>query len=175
MVDENGKRWRPVIAALANPVVRVAFGLLAVGGGLDGYLADKSPSRRRHIVDALTASGIVRGDDQALTLRAEVFAEILADAAPRRATGVERFLVDGRIAQYPGSSSERDLVLQWVAVRVLAPGETVSEAVLNGRLRVLADDTALLRRYLVDAGLVERRQDGSEYALSEVAAGATRG
>lgn len=67
------------------------------------------------------------------------------------------------------------MLLQWVAVRVLAPGETVSEAVLNGRLRVLADDTALLRRYLVDAGLVERRQDGSEYALSEVAAGATRG
>ena len=31
MVDENGKRWHPVIAALANPDVRVAFGLLAVG------------------------------------------------------------------------------------------------------------------------------------------------
>lgn len=166
MADQAGNCWRPVIAALANPEVRVAFGLVLVGGDIDGYLGEKSPSRRRRIIDALTSSGIVEVAGSAMVLKADEFAEILGDAAPKKATGIGRFLADGRIAQYPASPQDRAALLQWVSGRVLEPGETISEAELNGRLRVLADDTALLRRQLVDAGLVERRPDGSEYALA---------
>jgi len=36
---------------------------------------------------------------------------------------------------------------------------------LRERLAAFSDDTAVLRRYLVDHGLAERRADGSQYAL----------
>lgn len=172
MTQETGNRWRPVIAALANPDVRVAFGLLLGGGDVAGYLDAKSPSRREYIVRVLTATGAVRDDGGVLALEPTVFADILADVSPRKAAGIGRFLVDGRITQYPASLRERDDLLRWAAKRVLDRGETISESVLAGRLRVLADDTALLRRYLVDAGLVDRSRDGSAYSLSDARADA---
>ncbi|MBD3751379.1 MAG: DUF2087 domain-containing protein [Micrococcales bacterium] len=167
MTQETGNRWRPVIAALANPDVRVAFGLLLGGGDLTAYLDAKSPSRRAHIVRVLTASGAVRAEGGVLALEPTVFADILADVSRRKAAGIGRFLVNGRITQYPASLRERDDLLRWVAERVLEHGETVSEPVLTGRLRVLADDAALLRRYLVDAGFVDRSRDGAAYTLNE--------
>lgn len=170
MTQQTGNRWRPVIAALANPDVRVAFGLLLMGGDAAGYLDAKSPSRREHIVRVLTATGAVRDDGGVLALEPTVFADILADVSPRKAAGIGRFLVDGRITHYPASLRERDDLLRWVVGRVLEHGETVSEPVLTGRLRVLVDDTALLRRYLVDSGLVDRSRDGAAYTLRGEAA-----
>ena len=50
---------------------------------------------------------------------------------------------------------------------MLKSGEVVSEREMNERLSVHSEDVAALRRYLVDAGLVERTATGSEYALPE--------
>lgn len=47
------------------------------------------------------------------------------------------------------------------------PGETLAEHDVNGRLLPYSEDVAVLRRYLVDASLLERRVDGSQYALVE--------
>lgn len=154
--------WRPILAALASPDTRRAIGLLIVDGDLEGFLGSVSPSRRRHIVDTLRRAGIV-GDD--LALRDEVFAEILRREPARKATGIDRFLRHGRIAQYPANLVERERLLRWVAARALGPGEVIGEREINERLAAFSDDTAVLRRYLVDLGIVERRRDGTEYAL----------
>jgi hypothetical protein len=53
-----------------------------------------------------------------------------------------------------------------VAGQALAPHEVVDERGMNERLAAFSDDTAVLRRYLVDIGIIERRRDGSEYALA---------
>lgn len=50
------------------------------------------------------------------------------------------------------------------ALVVFADSEVVDERELSERLLRFGDDPALLRRYLVDFGLVERPRSGSEYA-----------
>lgn len=81
-------------------------------------------------------------------------------------SGVARFLrKDGRIDRYPARQAPRRMLLEWVAGRVLAPGEALDERSFNARLAGFADDHVMLRRYLVDAGLVERAPDGSAYFL----------
>lgn len=161
-MSATGQEWRPIIAALANPDMRRVIGLLIVGDDVEGFLARRSPSRRRHTVAALRRAGIV---DEDLTLREDVFERVLRREPARRATGIDRFLRDGRIAQYPANPSERERLLRWVAARALRPGEVIDEREINARLAAFSDDTAVLRRYLVDLGLVERRRDGTEYAL----------
>ncbi|MER7798430.1 DUF2087 domain-containing protein [Microbacterium sp. NPDC096154] len=160
--------WRPIIAALANPDSRQVIGLLILGEDPTPFLATRPPSRRRHIVDSLRRAGVIaEQDDGSLALVDTVFERALRREPARRATGVERFLRDGRILQYPANLAERESLLRWVAERALAPDEVVSERGMNERLRAFSDDTAVLRRYLVDFGIVERRRDGTEYALAE--------
>lgn len=159
--------WRPVVAALANPDTRAVIGLLITGGDVEAHLAELSPSRRRHVVATLVRAGIA---DESLAFRPGVFDELLRREPARKATGIDRFLRGGRIAQYPAKPVERAELLRWVAARALRPGEVIPEREMNERLAAFSDDTAVLRRYLVDAGLVERRRDGTEYALAAGAA-----
>lgn len=159
--------WRPILAVMAKPETRRVVGLLIVGEDPVPFLDAQSPSRRRHIVESLMRSGVVVESDGALTLVEDAFKKALATAGSRRATGAERFLRDGRIVQYPASPAERERLLHWVAMRMLKPGEVVDEREIGERLRAFSDDAAVLRRYLVDFGIVERRSDGSQYALAQ--------
>lgn len=156
--------WRAVIAALANPEMRTVVALLTLGQDAEAYLAERAPSRRRHLVQGLRAAGLVADEDGRLVLREAVFGDLLRQDAVVRPTGVDRFLRDGRIVQYPSSAVDRAALLTHVAERVLDPGEVVDERTINERLAAFVDDVAVLRRSLVDHGLVERRADGSEYA-----------
>ena len=159
--------WRPVIAALANPEMREVVALLILGQDAESFLSERSPSRRRHIVEGLRTAGLV---DHGMRLRDEVFGELLRASAPVRPTGVERFLRDGRIDRYPSSAADRAELLAYVVERTLRADEVLTERDFTERLASLSDNPAALRRYLVDAGLVERRRDGSEYARAQSAA-----
>jgi hypothetical protein len=75
----------------------------------------------------------------------------------------ERFLDRGRLVRTPRRHADRDLVLEHLASRALAPGEACSEVELTERLADLTADPVRLRRDLVEAGLVGRRADGSIY------------
>ncbi len=75
----------------------------------------------------------------------------------------ERFLVRGRLGASPRRAADRDLVLEHVASRVLAPGEWADEREVTQRIEALADDPVRRRRDLVQAGLLGRRADGSVY------------
>lgn len=75
----------------------------------------------------------------------------------------ERFLEHGRLLRSPRRAQDRDLVLEHLAPRVLAPGEWADEREVTDRLAALVADPVRIRRDLVEAGLVGRRGDGSVY------------
>jgi hypothetical protein len=165
--ESESAQWRPLVAALANDDARRVFARLVLGVEEEDPFAGLSPSRRGHVRNQLEGAGLIREVNGAVVLTPDVFAETLRRVAVRRPTGIQRFIRDERIVQYPAKPAERLELLQWVARSVLQPGEVVAEANMNERLSVHADDVAALRRYLVDAGFVERTATGSEYALPD--------
>lgn len=162
-VDQSN-RDRALIAVFANPDTRRVAARMMLGESLQLCLSDVSPSKSRRITSALSNSGLIARSDHAF--RPEVFREVLEATPVTKRVGLDRFLDGTRIRQYPASLAERGELLEWVARRALNPGEVVPEREINDRLREYSDDVAVLRRYLVDFAFIERRTDGSEYALS---------
>lgn len=78
---------------------------------------------------------------------------------------LDRWLVDGRIAVYPRRAAARRALLEHVVAEAIGRDEGLGEPQVNQRLRAFTDDTATLRRYLVDHGLLVRSRDGSVYYL----------
>jgi hypothetical protein len=70
------------------------------------------------------------------------------------------FVVDGRLRQIPAKVSKRLVVLDWLA-QDFEIGTHYSEAMVNLILGKRHPDVAALRRYLVDAGFLDRA--GGEY------------
>lgn len=161
---EPSDRWRPLIALLANPETRRVAAEVMLGSTIDSATANLSPSRRRRVTDAVVRSGLVEPTTQRLS--PEVFRTILESAAVPKREGVERFVDGQRIRQYPANLEERGELLAWVARNVFDAEEVLTEREVNARLLPYSEDVAVLRRYLVDYQLVERRADGTEYALT---------
>jgi len=83
-----------------------------------------------------------------------------------RPRGPERFLdSDGRIDRYPAQAAGRLAVLRHVAGRAFSPDTVLRERDVNEQLEPDAPngDVAVLRRYLVDHGLLRRTASGSEH------------
>jgi hypothetical protein len=163
---------RRLAAVLADPEMRAAYARVVLGSPLDDALAHLSPARRRKASAALVGSGLVTvAADGTTTAPDAVFRAILAQQpATPPAQGVERFLRDGRIAQWPASPGDLEALLRHVVAQVLDTHEVLDEKALTERLLRLTDDHALLRRHLVDAGLVLRTRSGSEYARADASA-----
>lgn len=159
--------WRPVLAALADDDARLVYCRMVLGGSMAEAIADVPVKKRDRVLRSLRNAGLVTvpGQNGAVSVGAP-FAGILAADPVRKAEGVDRFMKDGRIDRYPMTASERHALLLHVAERALRPGEDLSEAQVNERLRVFTDDHVTLRRYLVDAGILERTRSGTSYALS---------
>ena len=65
------------------------------------------------------------------------------------------FVVDGRLTSIPTSHSKRLVILDWLA-QLFEPGRRYSEQMVNLMLGKHHPDTAALRRYMVDAGFLDR-------------------
>ncbi|WP_306233442.1 DUF2087 domain-containing protein [Agrococcus beijingensis] len=157
--------WRPIVATLADEARRLAWARVVTGA------ADGSPvalagltTRERRALEALERAGLVtlRGG---LALPADPLTPLLGHRPA--ASGIERFVHQGRIAAWPKRPSDRAALLAWAAERAVAPGAAVSEREVTERLAAVADDPVGLRRDLVDAGLLERQPDGSAYRLGQ--------
>ena len=175
MTEElSARAWRPILAALANDSARQLFSRLVVGGTEAGavYLSTLSPSRAAHVRSILLAAGMARTDeDGRLEADTAVFARVLTRTSTTSAPkGVERFLTaDGRIRTYPANLEERGRLLRLIAERAVSADEVLTEAEMNERLSAFSLDVAVLRRYLVDYGELERTRNGSEYARARSA------
>jgi DNA-binding transcriptional ArsR family regulator len=73
---------------------------------------------------------------------------------------------DGRFTAFP-SQQKKFLVLLRHAVAAFQPGMRYKEAEVNEILLRFNDDTAMLRRSLVESGLMEREGGGGAYWRSE--------
>jgi hypothetical protein len=79
---------------------------------------------------------------------------------PDAALTLSRHLdADGRLIAIPRKRAARLLVLRHMA-DAIEPGVDHEETAVNARLRPFSDDVAMLRRYLVDEGLLVRRPPG---------------
>lgn len=160
---------RRLLAALANAQARRVFAEISVGGTPGSSL---SPAKLERALALLDQAGLVETveteGDVRYRIREHAFRDALASlsSAPSP-SGVERFLTsDGRIDRYPAREANRLEVLAWVATRVLETSERVAERELNERLARFTGDVPMLRRYLVDSGIMGRTSDGSAYWLA---------
>ncbi|HEX4443827.1 MAG TPA: DUF2087 domain-containing protein [Galbitalea sp.] len=152
------EEWRRVVAVLADPVRRRLYAGVVLGVPVDVPVKKKDKALK-----ALVAAGLLRADGDEYVAVDGAFAELLAASPVVTRTGVERFVRDGRIEQYPVKVGDRVEVLVWARDRVLPEAGEISERKFGERLSELTGDVATLRRYLVDAGLVERDAAGSRY------------
>jgi biotin operon repressor len=73
---------------------------------------------------------------------------------------------DGRIKAFP-VQRKKELALLRHVVRAFEPGRRYAEKEVNALLRRFSDDTARLRRYLVEFGFMNRQGGGGEYWVEE--------
>ncbi len=95
--------------------------------------------------------------------RLEADAPPAADEARVKRT-LRVFDADGRILRWPGKRSQQELCL-WFLWSKIPAGQHFSERQMGVFLNALHlfGDPALLRRDLVDLGLMRRNRDGSDY------------
>jgi hypothetical protein len=151
------------MAALANRDARTAYAQIVLG---EEVLADAKEQRRNRAIALLLEAGLVERTGSDTYQAAEtVFRELLSQQPKRQPkTGVDRFLRLGQIDRYPANAADRRELLAWIVSQAIQPGEDLTERQVNVRLLSYTDDVVLLRRYLVDFGLLERTASGSSYS-----------
>lgn len=162
----SGPHWRRVVAALANNDARTAYAQIVLGAKLPDVVAELNARRRDSAIAALLESGLVeRNADNELEASETIFSDLLTQQPRRQAqTGLARFMRLGRIERYPANTAERRELLAWIVGEAIEPGEHLTEKQVNERLLSYSDDVVMLRRYIIDFGLLERTPSGSSYS-----------
>ncbi|SEB37827.1 hypothetical protein SAMN04489806_0294 [Paramicrobacterium humi] len=160
MTEESSISWRAVVAALANAEARRAYAHVVLGHDV----ADAPPKSVRQ----LERAGLIVADGDRFIADGSALRTLLRETAEESPqAGPERYLRrDGRVDRYPSKPDDRVELLGFIAAHVIAPDERLAEPELNERLLRFDEDTARLRRHLVDYGVLSRTPSGSEYALS---------
>ncbi|GAA1349814.1 DUF2087 domain-containing protein [Falsarthrobacter nasiphocae] len=159
----------PLLAALANENARRALALAILGQlgpeGVPGLPPRKSATAIERARPFLRPDG-----DGGFTFDESVVVALMragAEARSSESAAIPGFEAhcgqDGRLVSYPAKPGRRGPLLAALADRALGPGRTYTEPEVNEALAAVAEDVVTLRRYLVDAGLLERSVDGGEY------------
>lgn len=147
--------WRGLVAALLNEDLRAEYARIVL---------QSEPLNDRRTTQ-LVQAGLVEfhaGRPVPATARLRMMLDDRSAERPQQGPG--RFLrEDGSVDRYPSQQAARVELLRHIAVQVLGADERISEQALNERLRRFDSDTALLRRYFVDYGILARTRSGSEY------------
>ncbi len=118
-------------------------------------------------LERLIAGGLATSDGTHVVVIGEAFARAarrgaptptpsaFPDEPPERRSVLDQWVVDGRLTGLPTKWSQKLVVLDWVAQR-FEPGVRYSERQVNAILSPLNPDTAALRRYMVDANIMDR-------------------
>lgn len=151
------------------------FAALVLGDRTTDQVRESTGLDKREILRAVTrlADGelVVAGRDGMYFVVEEAFTAAIREAAPAvedehadapadAARVLRSFVRDGRLASIPTQQSKRLVVLDRVA-QDFEPGQHYTERQVNSILRRWYDDTATLRRHLVDHGFMAR--DHGEY------------
>lgn len=155
---------RAVLALLANDEARVMIARISLGHDIGPR--QQLSKRETRVLERLLSAGVVVEADNVYAINGKGLRAAVDEFSPARPEGIDRFVRDGRIVSYPASDADRVAVLDWVARRILNPGEVVDEREINERLKPYMDEHVLLRRYLVDNRVVDREPDGTGYRLA---------
>lgn len=90
-----------------------------------------------------------------------VAADIDVDAYDRKVLNTY-LSPDGRLLAFPAQQKKEEAILRYI-VRVFEPGRRYSEKEVNQTLAQFSEDTARLRRNLVEFGFMERQGGGRDY------------
>ncbi len=173
-------RSRQLVGLLAEPERLRVVAALALDAGTVEEIVRTTGLETRSVVDALDRldnGGLaVQGSDGTWVLIESAFKHAARDDAPDSTpTGehrdepdnhqpvLDRAIVDGRLVHLPTKRAKRLIVLERLA-QEFEPGERYSERDVNGILRRFHDDTAMLRRYLVDEAMLDRA-DGEYWRI----------
>ncbi len=74
---------------------------------------------------------------------------------PEEEKVLSTFVQDGSLVRMPARQAKKLVILRWLVER-FEPGVSYSEPQVNEMLQQVDPDYAALRRYLVDAGLMQR-------------------
>lgn len=75
---------------------------------------------------------------------------------------LQKFFDDGKLTRFPSKEKQRLVILREVLER-FQPEKRYKEKEVNDLLSQVYEDYALLRRYLIDYGFIDRTPDGSMY------------
>jgi hypothetical protein len=161
---------------LADDDRRRMFAAVELGGTtLDSAatIAGLPAARAAKALSTLAAAGlVVQGDSGGLYVVGAAFKVAAREALSRQPSDehadrhdevrrvFDAFVRGGRLTQIPTNRQKRLVVLDWLA-QEFEPGTRYSEPMVNLILGKRHPDTAALRRYLVDEGLLDRA--GGEY------------
>ena len=156
------------MAALANRDARTAYAQIVLGTRHDDVssgLPGLPGQRRGRAIAALLDAGLIeRTAGNELEASESIFRDLLTQQPKRQPiTGVARFMRLGRIDRYPANLAERGKLLAWIGSEAFASGEELTERQVNERLLGYTDDVVLLRRYMIDFGVLQRTPSGSSY------------
>jgi len=152
---------RPLLAILADDDRRLLLAEATVAAArLAPIVAERLTAVERRRLEALERVGLVSVVDGLVWPRDPFTATL--ERTPSR-TGVERFVHDGRIDEWPRRMADRLDLMRWAMEQAVAPDEVVDERTVTARLGEVWRDPATLRRDLVDAGLLDRDREGRAY------------
>jgi hypothetical protein len=147
--------WRAVLAALVNPRLRRTLAELIMEADPEVSAPERREARR-----LLMQSGLLTPAQQL----DEPGLRAMLRAGRVEKEGVDRWLrADGRIDQWPKSADDRLELLGWIAERLMGADDVLAEKPFTQKLFAFTTDPNTLRRALVDAGLVVRNADGTDY------------
>ncbi|MFW2381870.1 MAG: DUF2087 domain-containing protein [Acidimicrobiales bacterium] len=162
---------RSLVGLHAEPErLRIVAALVLDGPQTPTSIARRSGLELREVVEGLErlqANDLVEeldGDDVVLEAAFKMVARQEAPSAPETAYPdeplerrriLDQCLTDGRLVHMPSKLSKRLVVLEELAHR-FEPGVRYTEKQVNASLASVSSDTATLRRYLVDEGLLDR-------------------
>ena len=156
-----------LIGLLADENRLRVFAAVALGARTVAEVAERSGLDETEVQGALprlVGAGLVAQEDglhvplEALRVAARRRpdrARGAADATPDEQRILRNFVVDGRLVRLPARHAQKQVVLGYVARR-FEESRDYEEREVNELLRGFHDDTASLRRYLVDEGMLER-------------------
>jgi hypothetical protein len=158
---------------LADDARLRAFAAVVLGATTSAQVADAaglSPKDAVKALERLAAAGLVT-DDKGLAANIEPFRSAARDrpdrsvdpaelgATPEQADVLRNFLTeDGRLARIPAAKGKRLVVLDFLSQQ-FEPGKVYPERDVNFLLGKFHRDYAALRRYMVDDGFLERRDN----------------
>jgi hypothetical protein len=165
-----------VLAALASPDRLRVFGAIAAtpdGLTLAAVVAAVGLDERlvQDAVGRLWQAGLLAREHGRLVARVDAIKAAVTELADSSESldevpvALRRLFSHGRLTAIPVNAGPRRELLEYLA-GLFPVGQPLSEADVNATLGRYHDDHAALRRYLVDAGLLNRDASGATYTCA---------